>query len=41
MGSELVVTSKEYDKCIIVDSSMKTYIQRAAAIRKKKKKSKS
>lgn len=37
MGSELIVTSTEKDKDIIVDSSMKTCIQHAAAIKKKKK----
>lgn len=36
MGFELVVTSKEKDKGIIVDSSVKTCIQHAAAIKKKK-----
>lgn len=41
MGSELIVTSTEKDKDIIVDSSMKTCIQHAAAIKKKKKRIKS
>lgn len=37
MGSELVVNAKEKDTGVIVDSSMKTCIQHAAAIKKKKR----
>lgn len=38
MSSELVVTAKEKDTGIIVNSSMKTCIQHAAAIKKKRNK---
>lgn len=37
MGSEFVVTAKENDTGIAVDSSMETCIKHAAAIKKKKK----